>query len=98
MIKFINNNTLLVLIKIIFFFVNKSFYSYISFNLNFTLYILTREQLQTAKIKFIINLIKNILKIMTIKVKVVKDTMIIHVNKYRKKVIYKKNNIIFLLN
>ena len=33
---------------------------------------------------------------MIIKAKVVKNTMIIHVNKYRKKVIYNKNDIIFL--
>ena len=33
-----------------------------------------------------------------IKAKVVKNTIIIHVNKHRKKVIYDKNNIIFLLN
>ena len=33
-----------------------------------------------------------------IKVKVVKDIIILQVNKYKKKVIYKKNNIIFLFN
>ena len=31
---------------------------------------------------------------MTIKIKVVKDIIIIYVNKYKKKVTYKKNNII----
>ena len=97
-IKFVNNNTLLVLIKIISFFVNKSFYSCISFNLDSTLYILTRKQLQTAKIKIITDLIKNTLKIITIKVKVVKDIIIIQVNKHKKKIIYKKDNIIFLFN
>ena len=67
-----------------------------SFSLNSTLYILTREQLQTAKIKVITNLIKETLKIIIIKVKVIKDIMIIQVNKHRKEVIYKKDDIIFL--
>ena len=35
---------------------------------------------------------------MIIKVKVVKDIMIMQVNKHKKKVIYKKDNIIFLFN
>ena len=97
-IEFVNNNILLVLIEIIFFFVNKNFYFRISFSLNSTSYILTRERLQTAKIKVIIDLIKKTLKIITIKVKVVKNTIIIQVNKHKKKIIYKKDNIIFLFN
>ena len=80
------------------FFVNKSFYSRISFSLNAILYTLTRKHLQLAKIKVFTNFIKNILKIIIIKAKVVKNTMIIHVNKHRKKVIYNENNIIFLLS
>ena len=39
---------------------------------------------------------KKTLKVMIIKAKVVKNTMIIQVNKYRKKVIYKEDDIIFL--
>ena len=77
MIKFIDNNILLVLIKIISFFVNKSFYSRISVSLKFKLYILTRKQLQIAKIKIITNLINKILKIIIIKVKVIKNIIII---------------------
>ena len=98
MIKFVNNNALLILVKMISFFVNMNFYSRISFSLNFTLYILTRERLQIIKIKVITNSIKKTLKIIIIKVKVVKDIIIIQVNKHRKKVIYKKDNIIFLFN
>ena len=97
-IKFINNNIFLALIKIISFFINKSFYFRISFSLDFTSYISTRKRLQTAKIKIITDLIKKTLKIVIIKVKVVKDIMIMHVNKYRKEIIYNKNNIIFLLS
>ena len=98
MIEFVNNNILLVSIKITSFFVNKIFYSRISFSSNFTSYILTRKQLQTVKIKAITNFIKKTLKIIIIKVKVVKNIMIIQVNKHKKKVIYKKDNIIFLFN
>ena len=95
-IKFVNNNALLALIKIIFFFVNKGFYFRISFSLDFTSYILTRERLQTAKIKVITDSMKKTLRIMTIKAKVAKNTMIMQVNKHRKKVIHKKDDMIFL--
>ena len=97
-IKFVDNNVLLTSIKTIFFFVNKSFHSRISFSLDSTLYILTREQLQTAKITIITDLIKKTLRIIIIKAKVAKNTIIIQVNKHRKKVIYKKDNIIFLFS
>ena len=39
---------------------------------------------------------KKTLRIMTIKVKVAKNTMIMQINKHRKKVIYEKDDIIFL--
>ena len=96
MIEFINNNILLAFIIITFFFFNKSFYSRISFSLDSTLYISTCKQLQTAKIKVITDSMKKTLRVITIKAKVVKNTMIIQVNKHRKKVIYKKDDIIFL--
>ena len=98
MIEFVDNNVLLALIKMTFFFVNKNFYSCISFSSDSTLYISARERLQTAKIKVITDSIKKTLRMITIKAKVVKNTMIIQVNKHRKKVIYKKDNIIFLFS
>ena len=81
-----------------FFFVNKSFHSRISFSSDFTLYISTRERLQTAKIEVITDSMKKTLRIMIIKAKVVKNTMIMQINKYRKKVIYKENDMIFLFS
>ena len=96
MIEFVNNNALLTSIKIIFFFVNKDFYSRISFSSDFTLYVSTRERLQTAKIKVITDSMKKTLRMMIIKAKVVKNTMIMQVNKHRKEVIYKEDDIIFL--
>ena len=96
MIEFVDNNALLASVKMILFFVNKNFYSYISFSLDSTLYISTRKRLQIAKIKVITNSMKKTLKIMIIKAKVAKNTMIMQVNKYKKKVIYKEDDIIFL--
>ena len=96
MIEFVDNNILSASIEITFFFINKSFHSRISFSLNSTSYILTRERLQTVKIKVITDSIKKTLRVMTIKAKVAKNTMIMQVNKHRKKVIYKKDDIIFL--
>ena len=98
MIKFINNNVLSASIKIIFFFVNKNFHSRISFSLDSTSYISTRERLQTAKIEVITDSMKKTLRVMTIKAKVAKNTIIMQVNEHRKKVIYKKDDIIFLFN
>ena len=69
-----------------------------SFSLNSTLYISTRKRLQTAKIEVITDSMKKTLRIMTIKTKVVKNTMFMQVNKHRKKVIYKKDDIIFLFS
>ena len=96
MIESVNNNAFLTLIEMIFFFVNKSFHSRISFSSDFTLYISTRKQLQTAKIEVITDSIKKTLKIIIIKAKVVKNTMIMQVNKHKKKVIYKEDDITFL--
>ena len=98
MIKFVDNNALSASIKIIFFFVNKGFHSRISFSLDFTSYISTRKRLQIAKIEVITNSMKKTLRVMTIKAKVVKNTIIMQVNKYRKKVIYKEDDIIFLFS
>ena len=61
MIEFVNNNVLSISIKMTFFFVNKSFYSRMSFSLNSTSYILTRKRLQIAKIEVITNLMKKTL-------------------------------------
>ena len=98
MIEFINNNVLSALIKMTLFFVNKGFHSRMSFSLDSTSYISTRERLQTAKIEVITDSIKKTLRVIIIKAKVAKNTMIMQVNKHRKKVIYKKNDIIFLFN
>ncbi len=89
MIEFVDNNIFSTLsIRIC--------YSRINFSLNFTFYTLIQKHLQLAKIEVITNFMKNILKIIIIKTKVVKNTIIMYVNKHRKKVIYNKDDIIFL--
>ena len=98
MIEFVDNNALLALIKIIFFFVNKGFHSCMSFSLDSTSYISTRKRLQTAKIKVITDSMKKTLRVMTIKAKVAKNTMIMQVNKNKEKVIYKEDDMIFLFS
>ena len=97
-IEFVNNNVLLALIEMTLFFVNKDFHFRMSFSSNFTSYILTRKRLQTAKIEVITDLMIKTLKVITIKAKVAKNTIIIQVNKHRKKVIYKEDDIIFLFS
>ncbi len=61
MIEFVNNNALFLVIFITFFFINKSFHSYISFNLNIIEYESTRERLQITLIKNIFNYINKTL-------------------------------------
>ncbi len=96
MIEFADNNVLSALIEITFFFVNKGFYSRMSFSPDSTSYTSTRKRLQTAKIEVITDSMKKTLRVMTIKAKAAKDTMIMQVNKHRKKIIYKKDDMIFL--
>ena len=98
MIEFVNNNVLSALIEITFFFVNKNFHSRISFSSDFTSYILMRERLQITNIEVITDSMIKTLRVMTIKAKVAKNIMIMQVNKHKKKVIYKKDDIIFLCN
>ena len=60
--KFSDNNNILFAIDLIFFYLNKSFYSHISFNSNFIFYKITRERLKTIKIEDISSKIKKLLK------------------------------------
>ena len=54
--------------------------------------------MQSVKIEVITNFIKDTLKIIIIKAKIIKNIIVLHINKYRKKVIYNKDNMIFLLS
>jgi len=51
MIKFVNNNVLFSIIFLILFFMNKSFYSRMSFNSDIIEYESTRERLQIIRVE-----------------------------------------------
>ena len=61
MIEFTNNNVLFSIINLFSFFINKDFYSKISFNSDIIKYKIIRKRLNAIKIKNIINYIKNVL-------------------------------------
>ena len=60
--KFNNNNNILFAIDLTLFYLNKKFYSHISFNSNFILYKITRERLKATKVEDIFLKIKKLLK------------------------------------
>ena len=62
MIKFSDNNSISFVIDLTLFYLNKRFYSHISFNSNFILYEITRERLKAIKVEDIFLKIKKLLK------------------------------------
>ena len=62
MIKFNNNNNISSVIDLTLFYINKNFYSYISFDLDFISYKITRKRLEAIKTKNISLKIKKLLK------------------------------------
>ncbi len=97
-IKFVNNNAIFFEINIFLFFVNKSYYSYISFISNNISYSIIYKRLEATGVEDIIKTIQNILKIIRDQFKKTQKAISRQVNKYRKKVYYNINNKIFLFN
>lgn len=95
MTKFADNNTLSTVIDMTLFFVNKNFHSRMNFSLNPTVYDIKREQLLVEKVKVITNAMQKTLKVMIIKFKMTKEVMMKQINKHKKKVISKEDNLIF---
>ena len=62
MVEFSDNNNISSAIDLIFFYLNKGFYSRISFDPNLIFYKITRERLKAAKAKNIASKIKELLK------------------------------------
>ena len=62
MMKFSDNNNILSAIDLTSFYLNKDFYSRISFDSNFILYKTIRERLKAIKAKNILSKIKELLK------------------------------------
>jgi len=96
MIEFIDNNVLFSVIFLIFFFMNKSFHSHMSFNSDIIEYESTREWLQIAWIKDIFNhMNKTLIFACKALIKTWKQ-MMNQANKHRKKINYKIESKMFL--
>ena len=76
MTEFVDNNVISLITELTSFFVNKRYHSRMNFEFDFTLYALTRERLQTTKVKNITETIRNILKYVTDKFKIAKKAII----------------------
>ncbi len=96
MIEFIDNNAILLSIEQSAFFLNKSFHSHMSFDLNSTEYEITQARIQASKAK-------NIFKYMKWSLTLIKQTLVRirvtikkQIDKHRKKMIYKIDDMMFL--
>ncbi len=96
MIEFINNNALFLVIFMILFFMNKSFYSRISFNLDIIEYKSTRERLQITRAKNIFNHMNKTLIFAREALTKLRKQIISQTNKYKKKINYEIKLKIFL--
>jgi len=96
MIEFVDNNAISSSIEQSMFFLNKSFYSYMSFNLNSIKYEITWARIEADKAKNIFEHMKWLLALIKQVLARVKVTMKKQINKYQKKMIYKINDMMFL--
>ncbi len=96
MIEFINNNILFSVILLTFFFMNKSFHSYMSFDSDIIKYESTRERLQIDRVKNIFNHMNKTLIFAREALIKTREQMMNQANKHRKKVNYKIESKMFL--
>ena len=96
MIKFINNNALFSIIFLISFFLNKDFYSHMSFELDVIEYESFRECLQITKVKNIFEHMNKTLKFAHKSLVKTQKQMMKQVNKHKKEVNYKIESKMFL--
>ncbi len=96
MTEFINNNAISSSIEQSTFFLNKSFRSCMSFNLNSTQYEITQVRIEAIKANNIFKHLKWSLALIKQALVRVRITMKKQINKYWKKIIYKINDIMFL--
>ena len=59
-VEFVDNNSVLAFINVLFFYANRGFHFYMSFNSNIIDYIVTRKRLNAIKIKNIIDYMQDI--------------------------------------
>ncbi len=96
MIEFINNNAISSLIEQSTFFLNKSFHSHMSFDLNSIEYEITQARIEADKAKNIFKHMKWSLALIKQVLARVRVTMKKQIDKHWKKMIYKINDVMFL--
>ncbi len=96
MIKFVNNNVLFSIIFLILFFMNKSFYSRMSFNSDIIEYESTRERLQIIRVEDIFDHMNKMLNFAYEALIKTWEWMMKQANKHRKKINYKIESKMFL--
>ncbi len=96
MIEFVNNNVLFSIIFLIFFFMNKSFHSCMSFDSDIIEYESTRERLQVDWVKNIFNHMNKTLIFARKALIKTQEQMMNQANKHKKKVNYKIESKMFL--
>jgi len=96
MIEFVNNNILFLIIFLILFFMNKNFYSCMSFDSDIIEYESTCERLQTNQVKNIFEQMNKTLIFARKALIKTREQMMNQVNKHRKKINYKIKSRMFL--
>ena len=96
MTEFINNNAISSSIEQSAFFLNKSFHSRMSFDLNSTEYEITRTRIEVSKAKNIFEHMKRSLALIKQALARVRVTMKKQIDKHRKEMIYRTDDMMFL--
>jgi len=96
MIEFVDNNVLSSAIFLIFFFMNKSFHSHMSFDSDIIEYESIRERLQIARVEDIFNHMNKTLIFAREALIKTREQMMNQTNKHRKKINYKIESKMFL--
>ncbi len=96
MTKFVDNNAMSLSIEQSAFFLNKSFHSRMSFDLNSTEYEIIQARIEASKAKNIFEQMKWSLALIKQALARVRITMKKQINKHRKKMIYKIDDMMFL--
>ncbi len=96
MIEFVNNNVLSLVIFLIFFFMNKSFHSHMSFDSDIIEYESIRERLQIVRVEDIFNHMNKTLIFAREALIKTQKQMMKQANKHRKKINYKIESKMFL--
>jgi len=96
MIEFVDNNAILSSIEQLTFFLNKSFHSHMSFDLNSIEYEITQVRIEADKVENIFEHMKQSLALIKQVLTKVRVTMKKQIDKHWKKMIYQINDMMFL--